>query len=540
MTESDVLVIGSGLAGLRCALTIAERADVIVLTKKGPSRGSTAWAQGGISAVLDADDSVDLHVEDTLRAGAGLCDESIVRATCAEGAAVISDLQALGVEFSGGSAPDLGREGGHGRRRIVHAGDHTGASIHEAVLRAVEEHPRIRLLPDHFAVDLIVERREQGRSRCLGAFVLHSTTGVIESFGARRTILATGGSGKVYLYTTNDDVSSGDGVAMAYRAGCRVANLEFCQFHPTCLYHPHAKSFLISEAVRGEGGILLKGDGGRLMEGQHPQGDLAPRDIVARAIDRHMKESGEDCVYLDVTRHDDGFLRERFPTIHERCAELGIRIGEQPIPVVPAAHYQCGGVLADLSGRTDLDGLLAIGEVACTGMHCANRLASNSLLEAAVMAHRAAALTLDELAQPEADARPELPSWDVGAARPSDETVVVTHSWEEIRRFTWNYVGIFRSDTRLKRAQRRIALIEEEIKDYYWRFIVTPDLLELRNLAHLSRLVIESALSRKESRGLHCNLSHPATLPELARPTVLVRPTEGEVPLLVTDEGPTA
>lgn len=526
--DVDFLVVGSGLAGLGFALDAARHGRVLVVTKKEAGRGSTRLAQGGISAVLADDDSLEAHVADTLEAGGGLCDEDVVAAACAEGPRVVSWLRELGVRFSGDPTPDLGREGGHSHRRIVHADDHTGRSVEDALLAAAARHGSIEIRSDHFAVDLIVDQCPGAAPRCLGAYVLDSATGRVHAIGARVTVLATGGSGKVYLYTTNDDVSTGDGLAMAYRAGCTVSNVEFYQFHPTCLFHPHAGSFLISEAVRGEGGVLLGPDGRPIMEGRHPLGDLAPRDVVARSIDRTMKETGADCVHLDITHRDPDFLRQRFPTIHGRCLSLGIDMTREPIPVVPAAHYQCGGVVADLDGRTDLDGLLAIGEVACTGMHGANRLASNSLLEAAVMARRAAATAV--AARATAPEPGPLPPWDVGDAVPSDETVVVSHTWDEIRRFMWNYVGIFRSDTRLLRARRRIALTEEEIRDYYWRFIITPDLLELRNLAVVARLVIESALWRKESRGLHSTTTHDGPSDRFARPSVLRRSPSGAEP----------
>jgi L-aspartate oxidase len=530
-TQVDIMVLGSGLAGLAFALEAAASADVLVVTKRAPELGSTWLAQGGISAVLDPEDSVDLHVEDTLRAGDGLCDERVVRTICAAGPALIDGLRALGARFSGDGRPELGREGGHSRRRIVHSHDATGADVERVLLAAARAHPRIRLLTEHVAVDLIVEPRSRAprrESACRGAWVLDSATGEVLAVAARVTVLATGGSGKVYVYTTNPDVSTGDGLAMAYRAGCRVSNLEFYQFHPTCLYHPHAKSFLISEAVRGEGGTLVGADGARIMEGVHPQADLAPRDIVARAIDQHMKERGADCVFLDITRAGKDFLEKRFPTIYHRCRELGIDMATEPIPVVPAAHYQCGGVLTDVDGRTDLPGLYAVGEVACTGMHGANRLASNSLLEAGVVAQRAARAAAVELQG--TPVRPDVPEWDVGAAVPSDETVVVAHSWDEIRRFMWSYVGIFRSDTRLSRARRRIELTESEIREYYWRFTLTSDLLELRNIAAVARLVIESALWRKESRGLHYTTTHPEKSPAFARPSVLRRGLPGGPP----------
>ena len=538
--STDFLVLGSGIAGLSFALEAARHGRVTIVTKKEPERGSTAWAQGGISAVLSPEDSVDLHVKDTLEAGAGLCDEPVVREVCSEGAAVIAKLQERGVEFArSGDGLELGREGGHSERRVVHAGDHTGLDVENALLARVAEHENIELLAHHFAVDLILDDKKKRRllarggaaPTVLGAWVLDAETGEVDAFAASSTVLATGGSGKVYLYTTNDDVSTGDGLAMAYRAGALISNVEFYQFHPTCLYHPHAKSFLVSEAVRGEGGVLIGAEGEALMEGVHPRGDLAPRDVVARTIDRYMKRTGVQCVHLDVSFKDADFLRERFPTIHDRCLELGIDMTRDPIPVVPAAHYQCGGVVASLDGTTDLPGLLAIGEVACTGLHGANRLASNSLLEGAVMGRRAAEAAARRLAESPAPA--SVPEWDVGAAVPSDESVVITQSWEEVRRFMWNYVGIFRNDVRLQRARRRMALTEEEIRDYYWRFLVTPDLLELRNLAHVARMVIESALWRQESRGLHYTTTYPEPSEVFARPSFLRRPPHGDVPELL-------
>lgn len=530
-TATDILVIGSGIAGLTLALDAAEHARVAVVTKRAPERGSTAWAQGGISAALGSDDSVELHVADTLAAGDGLCDETVVRAICAEGPAVVRRLQERGARFSGGERLDLGREGGHSRRRVVHAEDVTGAEIERALLLAVASHPNIVLLSEHFAVDLILAERWRpgiASSACRGAWVLDQKRHEIEAIAARATVLATGGSGKVYLYTTNDDVSTGDGLAMAWRAGCRVSNMEFYQFHPTCLFHPHAKSFLVSEAVRGEGGVLLGPDGRRIMEGRHPMLDLAPRDVVAREIDRTMKETGAEHAWLDITHRDAAFLVQRFPTIHARCLELGIDMTKEPIPVVPASHYQCGGVLTDLDGRTDVAGLFAVGEVACTGLHGANRLASNSLLEGAAVGARAARAAVRTVREAPGDG--SVPEWEKGAAIPSDETVVVTQSWDEVRRFMWNYVGIFRSDTRLLRARRRIELTESEIRDYYWRFVVTPDLLELRNLTIVARLVIESALWRKESRGLHATTTWPGKDEAFRRPSMLRRRGSGEPP----------
>jgi L-aspartate oxidase len=537
--SSDVLVIGSGIAGLSFALEAARNADVTIVTKRSPEVGSTWLAQGGISAAVGGDDSIDLHVQDTLLAGDGLCDEAVVREVCGQGPRVVETLRRLGASFGDADSPALGREGGHSRRRIVHAHDTTGLEIEMALLAAVSRHGRIRMLPDHFAVDMILEPRWKSGlpdpPRCRGAWVLEARTGEIHAFAARATVLATGGSGKVYLYTTNPDVATGDGLAIAYRAGCRVSNLEFYQFHPTCLFHPHAKSFLISEAVRGEGGVLIGPDGRRIMEGVHPQGDLAPRDVVAREIDRTMKERGVECVHLDITHRDPDFLRRRFPGIHGRCLELGIDISQQPIPVVPAAHYQCGGVVTDLDGRTDLPGLFAIGEVTCTGMHGANRLASNSLLEAAAMGSRAAAAAARSLTAWNGSQRwQDVPAWEKGLAIASDETVVVTHAWDEIRRFMWNYVGIFRSDSRLERARRRIELTESEIREYYWKFIVTPDLLELRNLAIVARLVIESALWRKESRGLHYTTTWPQKDEAHRIPSMLRRRGTGESPEILS------
>ncbi len=536
-TTTDLLVIGSGIAGLTLALEASQSARVTIITKRSPERGSTAWAQGGISAALGDDDSADLHARDTIECGDGLCDEDVVRAVCAEAPGIIRSLAELGVVFTGGADPELGREGGHGRRRIVHAQDTTGVAIEDALLAAVAARKNITLLPDHFAVDLILAPRWQPAMKepplCRGAWVLDVRRQVIEAIQARVTVLATGGAGKVYAYTTNDDVATGDGLAMAYRAGCRVANMEFYQFHPTCLYHPYAKAFLITEAVRGEGGVLRALDGREIMKGVHPQGDLAPRDIVAREIDRTMKESGADHVWLDISHREASFLRERFPSIDARCRALGIDMTRGPIPVVPASHYQCGGVVAGLDGQTDIEGLLAVGEVACTGLHGANRLASNSLLEGAVMGRRGAVAARAWMDDARSDLPGSVPEWDEGAAIPSDETVVVTQSWDEIRRFMWNYVGIFRSDTRLARARRRIELTEAEIREYYWRFIVTPDLLELRNLAIVARLVIESALWRKESRGLHATTTWPGHAAAFRRPSLLRRRASGDPPELL-------
>jgi L-aspartate oxidase len=440
----------------------------------------------------------------------------------AEGPGRIAALESLGVRFSrvrDDSRLDLGREGGHSVRRIVHAGDMTGREVEDALLRAAAANPRIRLLEHHMAVDLILERKGERGSPVNGAFVFDSTTGRIHSIAARVTVLATGGAGKAYLYTSNPDVATGDGFAMAYRAGALLADLEFVQFHPTCLYHPDAKSFLLSEAMRGEGGIVRRRDGSTFLERYDPRGALAPRDVVARAIDAEMKQTGDDHVLLDMTHVDSQFVLERFPGIAERCRTYGIDVTARPIPVVPAAHYFCGGVVADIDGRTTLPRLLAIGEVACTGLHGANRLASNSLLEGLVLAHRAAAQANARGLEP----LPEVPAWDPGDAAPSDERVVVSQDWDEIRRFLWNFVGIVRSARRLARAGRRMALLQEEIREYYWKFLVTSDLCELRNIATVADLIIRCARFRQESRGLHFTADHPTTDPAWARDTLVDR-----------------
>ena len=519
---TDYLVIGSGIAGLSFALQAAESGKVVVVTKKDKMEGSTNYAQGGIASVFDPEDSFDLHVKDTLQSGDGLSHEDIVKDVVHEGPRRIQELISMGVHFShtrkGRDELDLGREGGHSKRRIVHTKDLTGHEVERILLARAGEHQNIEILENHMAVDLITKSKlirrgiitSETSETCWGAYVLNVDDGNVITFLSRITVLSTGGAGKVYLYTSNPDIATGDGVAIGYRSGVKAANMEFVQFHPTCLYHPLAKNFLISEAVRGEGGILLDKKGNRFMEHYHPLKDLAFRDVVARSIDMELKKSGDECVYLDISHRDAGFIKDRFPHIYETCLKFQIDITRTPIPVVPAAHYMCGGLLTDDHGRTNLANLYAIGEVACTGLHGANRLASNSLLEALVFARRSALKSAEELEEGKDKPLPKAPRWDPGTATDSEELVVVSHNWEEIRRFMWNYVGIVRTNKRLARAKARIETIQEEIREYYWNFLVTQDLLELRNIAMVAELIIRCASLRKESRGLHYNLDYPA------------------------------
>lgn len=528
MQKFDHIIIGSGIAGLTYALKAAESGGVAVITKRARATSNTAWAQGGVACVTSPEDSIDLHVQDTITAGAGLCHPDIVKQVVSEGPSRIEELIALGMSFdlrekpSGGMELDLGREGGHTKRRILHAHDFTGLEIEKTLLAAIDRHPSIHVFEDHMAIDLITTGKlgYATEDRVVGVYVLDEKSGEVLTLRSDRIVLATGGCGKVYLYTTNPDIASGDGVAMAWRAGAAVSNMEFVQFHPTCLFHPEAKSFLVSEAVRGEGGRLVDEHGTPFMERYHPLKDLAPRDIVARAIDAEMKRTGAQCVFLDITHQPREYLRERFPKIYETCASLGIDIAEQPIPVVPAAHYQCGGVKTNENGETTLRGLFAIGEVACTGLHGANRLASNSLLEALVFAHRAF-LKANKNHRPSEEIR--LPEWRPGSVTDVDELVVIYHNWDEIRRLMWDYVGIVRTDKRLQRAATRLRNLQKEVQEFYWNFKVTTDLLELRNLVTVASLIVDCALSRRESRGLHYTLDHPQTSASYLRDTVMRR-----------------
>lgn len=545
MLTCDYLVIGSGIAGLSFALEAAAHGEVVLVTKRARDESNTKYAQGGIAAVLSPDDTFEAHVKDTLVAGAGLNHTRAVEICVREAPERIRALQAYGAKFdlaqdhgaedesrpSGSDvaklavekaprALDLHLEGGHSARRIVHVGDMTGREVERALVAAISSNPKIRVLEEHMAVDLITLAKYGGPEVCAGAYVLDVDQGKVEKILARATILATGGAGKVYLYTTNPDVATGDGIAMAYRAGAEIANMEFYQFHPTALFHPQAKTFLISEALRGEGAILRRLDGTPFMKEYDPRQELAPRDIVARAIDHEMKRSGAEHVLLDITHKDATFIKEHFPGIYAECMRYGIDITREPIPVVPAAHYLCGGITTNLEGRTTIPGLWAIGECAHTGLHGANRLASNSLLEGLVFGHRAAqALATVERTKP----FPDVPDWESGEAVASDEAVVITQNWDELRRLMWNYVGIVRSDKRLKRAARRIAMLQEEIAEYYWKYFVTRDLLELRNIATVAQLIVDCASQRRESRGLHFTIDHRETDAKMARDMVTKR-----------------
>jgi L-aspartate oxidase len=527
--ECDVLVIGSGLAGLSLALKAARHGRVLVVTKKGQAESNTQYAQGGIAAVFDGADSFASHRRDTLRCGAGLCDEAVVRAVVEEGPERVSELASWGVPFSRtASGFALGREGGHTQRRIVHAADSTGRAVETALLHRVRSDPRIQVIEDRLAVDLLLESRLRPRRRaatadaCWGAYVLERGSGRIEPITAKVTVLASGGCGKVYLYTTNPDVATGDGLAMAYRAGAVLANLEFVQFHPTCLYHPKAKSFLLSEALRGEGAVLRTLDGTRFMPRYHALAELAPRDIVARAIDRELKRRGEPYVTLDISHRPARWILKRFPHIAATLRTFGFDLTREPIPVVPAAHYMCGGVEADLAGRTSLRGLLAIGETACTGLHGANRLASNSLLEALVTAHHAAA---EAARRVHATGRPPRPApWSARGTRPPLETVVFDHNWDAVRRAMWDLVGIVRTDQRLVQAGRHLDLLLEESEHAFDTLRLSPDLVELRNVALVGSLIVRSARARLESRGLHYNLDHPKRMRRFQKPTRIRRP----------------
>jgi L-aspartate oxidase len=511
---SDFLVIGSGIAGLSFALRAAERGSVTLLTKKDQKESATNYAQGGIASVMSRDDSFEEHIRDTLTAGDGLCHEDAVRAVVTGGPKAIEDLLRWGVRFTPGTAADarydLGREGGHSKRRILHYLDRTGREIERALAEAAAAHANIRVLEQLIAIDLITSGKLglPGEDRCLGVYAYDPGRDEVFTLLARATLLATGGAGKVYLYTSNPDIATGDGIAMAYRARAVISNMEFIQFHPTCLFHPDAKNFLISEAVRGEGGVLRRRDGTPFMKGVHPMADLAPRDIVARAIDRELKQSGDAFILLDISHRGEDFVRRRFPTLHGRCLEFGYDMARKPIPVVPAAHYVCGGVRTDLEGETTLPGLFACGETACTGLHGSNRLASNSLLEAVVFAEAAVSRAAERLPDlPELPAK--VPDWIPAPRIAEHEAVVIAQNWDEIRRFMWNYVGIVRSDKRLARALHRIKLLQEEINEYYWHASVTRDIVELRNIATVAELIIRCAMARHESRGLHYTLDYP-------------------------------
>lgn len=522
--KTDFLVIGSGVAGLTFAIKVAEFGSVALVTKQSVMDSNTSFAQGGIASVFSKVDSFDLHIQDTLASGDGLCNEDVVDMVVKNGPDRIRELIDFGVHFNIKEKEqnkdielDLGREGGHSRKRIVHAQDMTGLEIATVLVKHVKNHDRITLYENHIAIDLITRSTRVKRGlvttthedRCLGAYILDTQTSQVKTFFAVATMLSTGGAGKVYLYTSNPDVATGDGIAMGYRAGATLANLEFVQFHPTCLYHPEAKNFLISEAVRGEGAILIDSAGNRFMEKYDPQKDLACRDVVARAIDLELKKSGDDSVFLDISHKNSEFVKDRFPNLYKKCLEFGIDMTKEPVPVVPAAHYMCGGVVTDMSGKTDINGLYVTGETACTGLHGANRLASNSLVEALVYADKASMQAIKDIKTLNFESETAPPSWDEVGTVDSDEAIMVSHNWDEIRRLMWNYVGIVRSDKRLERARRRIENIQKEIEEYYWNFRVSSDLIELRNIATVAEMIVKCAIHRKESRGLHYNIEYP-------------------------------
>ena len=523
MKSFDVAILGSGLAGMTVALRLAETHRVALVTKRLITDGSSTYAQGGIAAVLDSDDSIEAHIRDTLVAGGGLCNKETVNFIVSNSKKTVDWLVKQGVPFTRDAKSQTGfhlhKEGGHSHRRIIHAADATGNAVIQTLARKVRAHPNITILENHIGIDLITGAKQKiDDPRCLGFYALDTEKDEVVTIAAKHTVLATGGACKVYLYTTNPDTSTGDGIAMGWRAGCKVANMEFIQFHPTCLYHPLVKSFLITEAVRGEGGILKLPDGTRFMPEHDARAELAPRDTVARAIDFEMKKHGLDCVYLDISYKPADFVREHFPTIYAQCLELGIDITRDPIPVVPAAHYTCGGLVTDLKGRTNIPGLYAVGEVACTGLHGANRLASNSLLECLVLGQAAAEDIVER--HVEVEDIPPLKQWDDSRVTDSDELVVLSHNWDELRRFMWDYVGIVRTNKRLERAQRRIQFLADEINEYYKNFHVNHDLIETRNLILTADLIVQCALLRHESRGLHFSRDYPSALAE-ARDTVL-------------------
>jgi L-aspartate oxidase len=537
MTQShdfDVLVIGSGAAGLSLALHVADHASVAVLSKNRLSSGSTSWAQGGIAAVLDDRDTKESHIEDTLNAGGGLCEYDVVKFVVDQGKDAINWLIENGADFTKDNEIDkkkavegdyhLTKEGGHSFRRVIHSADATGKEVQISLEKKVKAHPNITLFENHMAVDLISnDRRNIKTQKCIGAYILNTKKGKVEVFRAKSAVLATGGASRAYLYTSNPDGATGDGIAMAWRMGCRVANMEFNQFHPTCLYHPETRTFLLTEALRGEGAFLKLPNGDRFMDRFDERGELAPRDIVAHAIDHEMKRLGVDCLYLDISHKDDDFIMEHFPTIYKRCLKLGFDLTKEPIPIVPAAHYTCGGVMTDLKAKTDVKNLYAIGEVAHTGLHGANRMASNSLLECLVFANAAGKDILKQIKKEKFNTK--IKPWDETRVADSDEEVVVSHNWNELRHFMWDYVGIVRSTRRLQRAARRIEMLAGEIREYYSAFRITPDLLELRNLVTVSDLIVHSALQRTESRGLHHTLDFPERDPDMdGRNTVLKPP----------------